>query len=349
MATIRKRGERWQVQVRRVGAPTQTKSFINRKDAEAWSRQSEIKVDRRELPHDPRQLQNYTLGDLVIRYRDTITPLKRAAKVETIVLNAFLKHPICQRRMSDLSISDFNSYRDERLTEVKALSLKRMLSPIQNLFEVAKADWELPIRENLITKLKLNCLSSRRERRLKEGELESLQRAAGKTQNKMIWPIILFALETGLRRSEILSGRWGHLDIRNRVLAIPMAKNGHSRTIPLSNAALTVLAQEWQTKTSSELDRIFPLSANAFRLAWERLRARAGLNDLHFHDLRHEAISRFFELGLTYPEVALLSGHRDTRMLFRYAHAARSAICEKFDLGESKQGMTLLGGYRELE
>ena len=208
MATIRKRGDRWQVQVRRNGAPSMSKSFISRKDAETWARQSEIKIDRRELPHDPRQLQDFTLGDLVIRYRDTVTPLKRAAKVETIVLNAFLRHRICQKRMSDLSISDFNIYRDERLAVVKALSLKRMLSPIQNLFEVAKSDWELPIRENLITKLKLNCLSNRRERRLREGELESLHKAAGKTQNLLIWPIVLFALETGLRRSEILSARW---------------------------------------------------------------------------------------------------------------------------------------------
>ena len=331
MATIRKRGDRWQVQVRRNGAPSMSKSFISRKDAETWARQSEIKIDRRELPHDPRQLQDFTLGDLVIRYRDTVTPLKRAAKVETIVLNAFLRHRICQKRMSDLSISDFNIYRDERLAVVKALSLKRMLSPIQNLFEVAKSDWELPIRENLITKLKLNCLSNRRERRLREGELESLHKAAGKTQNLLIWPIVLFALETGLRRSEILSARWSHLDVRNRVLVIPRAKNGHSRTIPLSHAALAILVQEWQTKTTFEEDRMFPLSANAFRLAWERLRHRAGLDDLHFHDLRHEAISRFFELGLTYPEVALLSGHRDTRMLFRYGHAQQLRIIEQLD------------------
>ncbi len=334
MATIRKRGVRWQVQVRRNGTPSLSKSFINRKDAEAWARQTEIKVDRRELPHDPRQLQHFTLGDLVIRYRDTVTPLKRAAKVETIVLNAFLSHIICRKRVSDLSVSDFNSYRDERLLEVKAMSLKRMLSPIQNMFEVARTDWELPIRENLISKLKLNCLSNRRERRLKEGELEMLQRAATKTQNLMIWPIVLFALETGLRRSEILSARWNHLDIRNRVLAIPMAKNGHSRTIPLSNAALAVLSQEWQRKKVSEDEWMFPLSANAFRLAWERLRHRAGINDLHFHDLRHEAISRFFELGLTYPEVALLSGHRDTRMLFRYGHAQQLRIIEQFDAGK---------------
>jgi integrase len=75
--------------------------------------------------------------------------------------------------------------------------------------------------------------------------------------------------------------------------------------------------------------RVFPISANAFRLAWERLKERARVIDLHFHDLRHEAISRFFEKGLNVPEVALISGHRDPRMLFRYTHPKPQAVVEK--------------------
>ncbi len=74
---------------------------------------------------------------------------------------------------------------------------------------------------------------------------------------------------------------------------------------------------------------MFPMTANAVRLAWERLRRRAGITDLHFHDLRHEAISRFFEKGLSVPEVALISGHRDYRMLFRYTHLRAEDIVEK--------------------
>jgi integrase len=73
------------------------------------------------------------------------------------------------------------------------------------------------------------------------------------------------------------------------------------------------------------------MSANGFRLAWERVRWRAGIPDLRFHDLRHEAISRFFERGLSVPQVALISGHRDPRMLFRYTHPAREAILKKLD------------------
>jgi integrase len=74
---------------------------------------------------------------------------------------------------------------------------------------------------------------------------------------------------------------------------------------------------------------VFPVSGNAVRLAWERLRSRADLPGLRFHDLRHEAVSRFFEMGLNIPEVAMISGHRDPRMLFRYTHPKPELIAEK--------------------
>jgi integrase len=333
MASIRKHRNRWQVQVRRLGSRSISKSFLNRKDAEAWARHCEVQIDQKNLPQDPRQLQRFTLGELVIRYRDTVTPHKRAANVEIIVLNAFLRHPICSKKLSDLTPQDFCDYRDERLKEVKANSLKRMLSPIQNLFEVAKTEWGLPLRDNPISTLKIACLSNRRERRLRDGELDRLIIGARKTKNPIILPIILFALQTGLRRSEILAATWNDLNTVTRALTIPMAKNGYSRTIPLTLAALALLQGlkgKGQTK-KMENEKIFPTTANALKLAWDRLIKRTGIEGLHFHDLRHEAISRFFEMGLTMPEVALLSGHRDMRMLFRYSHPQQVRVLQQLD------------------
>ena len=76
---------------------------------------------------------------------------------------------------------------------------------------------------------------------------------------------------------------------------------------------------------------MFPISANSLRLAWDRVKRRAGVDDLHFHDLRHEAISRFFEQGLSVPEVSLISGHRDPRMLFRYTHLKAADVAAKLN------------------
>ena len=74
---------------------------------------------------------------------------------------------------------------------------------------------------------------------------------------------------------------------------------------------------------------MFAITEDGVRMAWKRLVKRAGLSNLRFHDLRHEAVSRFFERGLSVPEVALISGHRDVRMLFRYTHPRPEDIAEK--------------------
>ena len=138
MATIRKRGTKWQVQIRRVGVGSVSRSFHVRKDAEAWARQTEVQADRCELPDDPRALQHVTFGQLVERYRDTVSIKKRGAEVERIVLAAFLRQPICRKRLSEIGPEDFASYRDERLQVIKPSTLKREFSPLHNMFENCK-------------------------------------------------------------------------------------------------------------------------------------------------------------------------------------------------------------------
>ena len=161
MATIRKRGAKWQVQIRRVGFRSLSRSFHIRKDAEAWARQLEVQADRCELPSDRKALQRVTLGELVERYRDTISVKKRGYAVERIVLTAFLRHPICRKRLSQIRIDDFAAYRDERLKSVKATTLKREFSPLHNLFEVARNEWGLPL-DNPLDRIRLRLPPQRR-------------------------------------------------------------------------------------------------------------------------------------------------------------------------------------------
>jgi integrase len=160
-------------------------------------------------------------------------------------------------------------------------------------FEVAREEWGLPIKTNPLQKLNFKRVDKRRERRLRPGEQERLRDAIGATRNQLIAPIIVCALATAMRRGEMLAMRWVDLDLSRQTLLIPETKNGSSRVIPLGREAIAILNRTPRTK-----DRVFPISANALRLSWVRLTRRAKLKDLHFHDLRQEAISRFFELGL---------------------------------------------------
>jgi integrase len=324
MASIRQRGSKYHVQVRRRAYGSITKSFSTKRDAEAWARLMEVKLDRNELGTDRTILEQLTLGELVIRYRDQVTVTKKGWEQETWRLNAFLRHRICRKKLSKLSSVDFASYRDDRLKVVKPKSLKTELSPIHNLFEVARDEWGIPIMANPLDKVKLKAPDNRRERRLRDGELERILEAASNRQNPYIVPIILFALETAMRRGEILSLTWMQVDWKRSSATLSDSKNGHSRTIPLTPTAQQILGS---IDPSSE--KVFPTTANAVRLNWQRIIKDANIEDLHFHDLRHEAISKLFELGLTVPEVASISGHRDARMLLRYAHASANLVAAK--------------------
>lgn len=339
MATIRKHRGKYQAQVRRRGVPAITKSFQKLSDAKEWAREIERQIDRQELGPDRRELETITLADLIKRYRDTILPKKRGGDFEAIILATFLRHPISSKKLSDLTAADFAAWREERTCRsankpITQKTAKRFLSPVQRLLQVAMDEWKVPLRENPLTRLHMPVIDNRRERRLREGELARIVEAAKANRNPYILLIVQFAIETAMRRGEIIALKWRDVDMARRTARIRQSKNGYSRTIPLTGKALDIMAC-LKTNVGSEA-RVFPTTAMAVRMSWERLLARAGIADLHFHDLRHEAISRLFERGLTVPEVASISGHRDMRMLFRYAHASDASIRSKLARDENR-------------
>lgn len=336
MATIRKRGDRYHVQVRRKGFSPITKTFQKLSDAKEWATLQERQADRGELGPDRKELERITLADLIDRYLKEVIPMKRHGETDTFALNMVRRHKVAKKRLSDLSPSDFTSYRDERLKAVSLATLKRQLTPLRHMFRHARDEWDIPLRDNPLTKVKLAGADSRRERRLREGELSKLLEAGKNTRNPLIVPIVLFALETAMRRGEILALRLRDVDLERHSATVRESKNGYSRTIPLSPAAVAILTDAISRMDNDEKaknGRLFPTTPIALRLAWDRLTKRADIEDLNFHDMRHEAISRLFELGLTVPEVASVSGHRDMRMLFRYAHANHASIRAKFGTG----------------
>ena len=324
MATFRKRGTRWQAIVRRQGLPALTKTFSTKGDASLWARQIEHQADIGGLRDDPRVLAKITLGDLIIRYRDEITPKKRGNRVEHAVLTALLRRQICSYSLEQLSSNHLAELRDLREMEVGAAAVNRDLSLIQHAIKIAQQEWGIPLPHNPVASVRKLKRPPGRDRRLRDGELEALIAACKTCRNTFIAPLICFAVETGMRRGEILALRWKHVDLQQATAHLPMTKNGLARTVPLTPHALEILEQ-----LPKDDDRVFPMSAEAAKLAWQRLTKRAGIENLRFHDLRHEATSRFFEMGLSMPEVALITGHKDGRMLFRYTHLKAENVALK--------------------
>jgi integrase len=153
---------------------------------------------------------------------------------------------------------------------------------------------------------------------LEAGEEEQLLSASDELRR-----IIIVALETGMRRGEILNIKKSHIDFARRTLLIPLTKTETPRTIPLSSRAIEAIRAQLrgsQNVIPIEETTLFSYTARGLSGAFFRLCRKHGLENLHFHDLRHEATSRFFEKGLNPVEVATITGHKDTRMLMRYTH-----------------------------
>lgn len=327
MATLRKRGSKWQVQVRRE-RHNLSKTFHLREDALRWAREQELRIDRGELlsstgtGETPAYILR-CLWDVVARYLRDVLPAKRSAgPIEAFHFRAVLRHEIADTPLSEVSSVALARYRDDRLRVVSSGTVNRELGLLQHALKIAREEWGLSIAP---TPVKKPSPGKPRQRRLNDEELVGLRIALDQCRNPWVKRAFLFALATGMRRGEVLSLRWSDVDLETGIAFLPMTKNGHPRSVPLSPTAISVLLGVPRV----EVGLVFPTSANSLMLAWERAKKRAGVDDLRFHDLRHEAISRFFEMGLSVPEVSLISGHRDPRMLFRYTHLRATDVAKK--------------------
>jgi len=320
MATIRKRGNRYHVQIRRRGQSI-TRTFGRLATAKSWIPKIEGDIER-QLYVDTSGTERTTVGELLQRYQRQISPSHKGQQVEAYRLRTLKKH-LGALRLIHLTNKEIASYRDDRLKEVSPSSLKRELTILSRVLTIASRDWGISIPQNPVKMISLPKADKARTRRLEAGEKERLLQST----NLELHRIIVLALETGMRRGEILSIKKSHIDFNKSVLFIPSTKTDTPRTIPLSSAAVTSLRGQLRA-SQEESGGVIPLhecplftySLRGLSGAFLRLCRRLNIDNLHFHDLRHEATSRLFEKGLNPVEVATITGHKDTKMLMRYTH-----------------------------
>ena len=314
MATITKRGDGWQAKVRRRGYPTYTSTHDTRQQAEAWATSVEADLGLAALPAMV-AADRLTLHDALERYRVEITPAKKGAKDEGYRIRAWLARPLAQRTLSSLRGADFAAYRDRRLRDVKPATVRLELALISNVFTVCAREWGLEGLANPIRAMKLPRPGKGRERRLRPGEEALLLEHAGEDLRR----VIVWAIETGMRRGEIARLRWSDVSVAAKIASLRDTKNGSARTVPLSSRALAVWPGDGFELSAATISKYFADCCEA-----------AGIDDLHFHDLRHEATSRLFELGtFNVIEIAMITGHKDLAMLNRYAHLSARSLVER--------------------
>lgn len=291
--------------------------------------------------------QRLTLESALHRYHEKVSIHKKGHVQERYRMAPIISHPIAKMYLDDITSVDIAGYRDDRLS-VYSIRTKRPLSPntirlelalLSDLFSIAKIEWGACI-DNPLLLVRKPRLPDGRDRRLRPREESKLLRAAQSKKNPQIYSIIVIAIETGMRQGEILSMRWENLDLRQGVAHLLHTKNGGKRDVPLTTRAREAFSRLGVQHEGA----IFSYTASGFKSIWKTMIRSVGITDLHFHDLRHEAISRMFELGtLDMVEIASISGHRSLQMLKRYTHLRAHKLVAKLEKNRKKIRRQLLG------
>jgi integrase len=206
------------------------------------------------------------------------------------------------------------------------------MSLLSNFFELGRIEWGI-CDGNPVANVRKPKAPPGRDRRLTAREERLILRYCHNHSNVDLYSIVVIALETAMRQGEILNLRWEFVNLKSRVAHLPETKNGTKRDVPLSPRAREALIR-MGVKTKG---RVFGYSADGLKSTWRFMLIKLGIEDLHFHDLRHEAISRLFELdSLDMMEVASISGHKSLSMLRRYTHLKAARLVRKLDGNRNK-------------
>jgi integrase len=335
MGAIAKRDDKhgkptYQAKIRKAGFPAQSKTFTTRKDAERWIVEREAEMSRGTFV-DTKAATTMTLRQAIERYIEEVTPRKRSAEQEKPRLRAMARSDMAAHSLANLTPKEVAKWRDERLKEVSGATVHRNLAILRHVIQIARKEWGIAIPTNPVSEISMPKVSNARERRLTTDEEKALLAACAQSRNTFLIDAVTLALETGMRQSEIVGLDWRHVDLTKRVAHLPITKNGSSRNVPLSSKAIEVLkSRPCEEVNGLRTGKVFEsVTPEAVKRAFIRACTRAGLENLRFHDLRHEATSRFFEKGFQIMEVSTITGHKTLSMLKRYTHLSAEELAKR--------------------
>ena len=342
----------WKALVRRGVSKPVIKTFRLKKDCEDWARRTEDELVRGVfVQRGPSE--RLTFEKAMKRYLAEVTPTKRPftqtgeLRRSVPLIDFFGKYSLAA-----VTADLVAQYRDKRLagedrkgkdgapTPRAPNTVRLELALLGHLFTIALKEWGLGLAYNPVLNVRRPAPGPGRNRRLEPSEEVKLFQAVDKHSNPMLSWIVRVAMETGMRSSEIVSLRRTQVDLKRRVVRLLETKNTTPRTVPLSVAATKLFEQALANPIRPiDTDLVFfgepgkdgKRRPYNFNKVWLEIKRNAGCSDFRFHDLRHEAVSRFVEGGLSDQEVSAISGHKSMQMLKRYTHLRAEDLVGKLD------------------
>lgn len=332
LATVRKRNGKWQVQVRRRGAVPVSRTFETKSAADRWARDIERNIDH---GGGKARVQHGTVAEMVERYELEMAVLKPIGRSKQSSIR-IIKRGLGHIRLADLDPSHIIRWaRERRAAGIGPSTMLTEVGYLGTIIGTARALWrwqisDEPVREarKALSIVGMLHRPRARQRRPTQVELDALM-AHWAASRQLVLPmptLVSFAIASAMRLGEIVRIRWADLDKAASIVTIrdrkdPRRKAGNDERVPLLGDALGIILQQPETDA-----RIFPYRPNSVSAAFMYACAACGIDDLHFHDLRHEGVSRLFEAGFSIEQVAMVSGHKDWRMLRRYTQLKPEAL-----------------------
>lgn len=321
----------YRVQVRLRGYPSQTATFNRKTDARRWAQQIETAI--REGRHfKTAEAKKRTLSELIDRYIEQVLPNKPKSFNKQSAQLLWWKEQLGAYVLADITPALIAEYRDLLLGEMTYRKTKRSnstvvryLAALSHAFTIAMKEWGW-IDDSPLRKVSKPKEPNGRVRFLDTEERSRLLDACKESKNPYLHPIVVLALATGMRKSEILNLTWGNIDLERNKIVLFETKNGERRVVPLSNHTKAILLSIKEQNPESFFF-IFPRQKGQkpqkpidIRTAWEGVLKEARIRDFRFHDLRHCCASYLLMNGASLAEISEVLGHKTLAMVKRYAH-----------------------------
>ncbi len=327
---ISKKGiKSYKVRAQIAGVKPRYKTFKIKAQAVQWGRETELEMTTLR----DKGISDFKLSKILALYENEYSDSSSRPEYEKARIKLFRDSPLGNVKASELQPLHIINWIKERAKKVTGATIDRNLSTLSNAIVFANAELNARINIDVIKSAKKHCnqrkiiaKSQARAIRVTDKQLESILQHS---QSEGLSDYAIFAIETAMRRGEIVKLEWSMFtEVQgNYVLNLPagITKTGKARTVPLTPKALKILNKF--TKSDGLVFTSFNRS-DGISLAFRRASKRAKLSHIRFHDLRHEATSRLFELGLSTEQVMSITGHEDYRSIARYTHLSDVSVAE---------------------
>ena len=325
MATITKRKSgKWTAEVR-THKKYISKTFLKKANASNWAKEIEYQLDREQY-EDFSESVRITLGELITRYRDEITPTKKGAKEEKYKLNFILRNKIVKCRVLSLKTKQILEFKNDIKETRAASTVNKYIHYIYTIWETARVQWDIALpSRNPASLVKKEKVTDKIDRILTPEEYQDLLVACSKSNLAFLPEIVEFAYITAMRFGEITKLRTKDINFEKSTALLLDTKNGESRLVPLTDRALEI-CNKFRFR-----EKLFDINRDKFRHYFEQACHRAKVKKFRFHDLRACAITNLFLNGWSIAEVSVVSGHKTWSELKRYTRIKASDLIKKIN------------------